>query len=454
MWTRSIIPPTRWRAWLVATPLIVAAGLAVWLGRVDDRLRSQFPVSPALPYDAVLAGKSHPAETPIDLDRAEVPQPLQLRRGQTLGSVLGDLGLEPSQSQGVLAALEGYVDVRKIQPGEIGLVYFDPSAKLSSLRFEMTGKGWVDLELESDTWNRSVHEFSRRVEVRKIEGKLEGSLEAAIRAAGGRAQLAYAMASVLQWDLDFNRDLRVGDDFQVLYEEVFLDGRYAGLGEVLALVYQNRGKQLEAYRYGLSGYYDRSGRPLQKMFLRSPLPFTRVTSRFSMRRFHPVLKVHRPHYGVDYGAPKGTPVRVTASGVVAFAGRSGGAGKMVKVRHANGYETSYLHLSGYAKGVRSGRRVAQGEVIGYVGSTGLSTGPHLDYRVKRNGRWLDPLSLKSESVEPVPPHEKTLFLERRDALRQALETGKFTPPTEPPLPMGAAQLAQWSGKPALGEVGR
>jgi len=228
------------------------------------------------------------------------------------------------------------------------------------------------------------------------------------------------MSNVLQWDLDFNRDLRTGDRFEVLYEDVTLDGRPAAPGDVLAMAYENRGRRYEAYRYGDGGYYDADGKPLRKMFLRSPLQFSRVTSRFSRRRFHPVLKVHRPHYGVDYGAPTGTPVRVTANGTIESTGWTKGGGNTVKVRHPNGYLTAYLHLSRYAKGLYKGKSVRQEEVIGYVGSTGLATGPHLDYRVRRNGRWIDPLSLPNEPADPIPEAELALFLARRDALRVRL----------------------------------
>jgi len=230
------------------------------------------------------------------------------------------------------------------------------------------------------------------------------------------------MAEVLQWDLDFNRDLRTGDRFEVFYEEVYLDGEFHDLGRILALVYDNAGRRLEAYRYG-DGYYDAEGRPLQKLFLRSPMRFTRVTSRFSRHRFHPILKTQRPHYGVDYGAPRGTPARVTANGVVTFVGRNGGAGNMVRVRHPNGFETSYLHLSGYGPGVRRGARVSQGDTIGYVGATGLATAPHLDYRVKKDGRWVDPLTLQAEPAAPIPPGELESFLAERDRLRRELDRG-------------------------------
>ncbi|MEM6793618.1 MAG: M23 family metallopeptidase, partial [Acidobacteriota bacterium] len=217
--------------------------------------------------------------------------------------------------------------------------------------------------------------------------------------------------------LDFNRDLRRGDRFSVLFDEVYLDGQRDDVGRVQAMIYETRGVRHEAFLFDPgdgAGYYDSQGRPLQKMFLRSPLPFMRVTSRFSHRRFHPVLKRYRPHYGVDFGAPRGTPIRSTASGTVTVASRQGGAGKMVKIRHANGYETLYLHLSKYSQGIRKGARVAQGDVIGFVGSTGLSTGPHLDYRVKRHGRYLDPMRLENKPAQPIPSDQRLLFEQKRD----------------------------------------
>ena len=431
-WTREILPPSRWRYPLALLLISAAAGVFVATWHIDAWVRQAPPASPTPSYGAFLAARAPSGEPAIDVERALVPRPLSLRWGQTLGDALAEQGLGPSDVHTVSNALEGHLDVRKLRTGDIGLAYFDGSGELASLLLEVDGEGWVEMTREGAEWAGSRHAYRRDVHLRRIEGELvDGLLINEIVRAGGRPQVVHEMANVLQWDMDFNRDLRVGDRFQVLYEEVHLDGRFVGIGEILALTYDNRGRRLEAYRFGEHGYYDSEGRPLQKMFLRSPLPFTRVTSRFSHRRFHPVLKVHRPHYGVDYGAPRGTPVRVTANGVVAFAGRSGGAGKMVKVRHANGYQTSYLHLSGFASGVRSGRRVAQGDVIGYVGSTGLSTGPHLDYRIKKNGRWLDPLQLKSDPVEPIPRNLLGRFRARRDVLVAALEGGGLPPLEEP-----------------------
>ena len=213
---------------------------------------------------------------------------------------------------------------------------------------------------------------------------------------------------------------------------IYLNGEFARVGNVLALIYQNDGRRLEAYQFGEDGgHYDADGKPLRKLFLRSPLRYSRITSGFSSRRFHPVLKRYRPHYGVDYGAPRGTPVRVTGSGTVRFAGWNGGGGKTVKVRHPNGYMTAYLHLSGFASGVRPGRRVRQGDVIGYVGSTGLATGPHLDYRIQRDGSWINPLNLDNKPAEPIPPDRMAEFSAWRDRLHYAIATGDLglSPPT-------------------------
>ncbi len=431
MWTQEILPPSRWRIPFAILLVVSAVGLGLVTWQIETWVRQPLPAVATPSYGTFLASKAPSGEAALDLGQVRVPRPIHLRRGQTLGDLLAEQGLDPAQVHGLAASLEGHLDVRKLHPGEIGLAYHDQDRELASLRLDVGREGWVELVRDGARWASSRHFFAREIDVRRVEGELEKTLIDDIIRAGGRQMVAYEMSNVLQWDLDFNRDLRTGDRFRVLYEEVYLDGEFAGLGEILALVYENRGRRFEAYRFGERGYYDADGRPLQKMFLRSPLPFTRVTSRFSHRRFHPVLKVHRPHYGVDYGAPRGTSVRVTANGVVTFAGVSGGAGKMVKVRHPNGYQTSYLHLSRFAQGIRRGKAVMQSDVIGYVGSTGLSTGPHLDYRVQKNGRWLDPLQLKSDPVEPIPQHRMAQFMARRDVLTAGLDSGRLSAVEQP-----------------------
>lgn len=420
--TRPIVPARRGR--LALHLLLTAAAVALLAStlELESRLRSPLPLGSTVRYDPVLAALAKPGEAPLALDRAEVPQPFTLRRGQTLAGVLDELGLDRRDAYAATTAARGYVDLRRLRAGEGGAAFFDTAGSLVRLRLAVAGKGNLDLARRGDGgWTSSWHDSVVTVETRRIEGRLDDFLVTAIGDAGGDPAVAYKMSDVLQWDLDFNRDLRTGDRFEVLYEDVVVDGEPAGPGAVLALRYENRGSVYEAYRYGDDGgYYDAEGQPLRKMFLRSPLPFSRVTSRFSTRRFHPILKVNRPHYGVDYGAPTGTPVRVTANGTVDFVGATKSAGKMVKVRHANGYLTAYLHLSGFAKGLRRGKRVRQEEVIGFVGSTGLATAPHLDYRVQKNGRWIDPLKLPNVPAEPVPADERVVFLAHRDTLRAGL----------------------------------
>ena len=373
------------------------------------------------------------------LDAGAYPVPFSIDQGETLGNVLDDLGVPASRHASVVEALSAHLDVRRIRPGAAGLAYHDNDGQLARMRMR-TPEGWVEADRIGDDWRSGIQPFVRTVKHATAHGRLDQSLEQAVRGAGAPLDVAYKMAFVLQWDLDFTRDLRIGDVFHVLFEQVFLDDAPSGPGDVLGLVYENRGHRFEAYRFE-GGYYDGQGRPLQKMFLRSPLPFSRVTSRFSRSRFHPVLKVNRPHWGVDYGAPTGTPVRAPAGGEVVFAGRKGGAGNMVELRHVAGYRSMYLHLSRFAKTARRGRRVAQGDVIGFVGSTGLSTGPHLDYRVKKDGKWIDPLSLHRTPSEPIPPGKMPAFKTQRDTLRQALGLAEMD------LPVGQ-QIAAGTPTPA------
>ena len=416
-----------------ATALALVGTLSL-LGYSLSRVApAEQPVAPLL--------ASAPAPAPAAEKATAEPsnaRPFTFRSGTTFGQLFGEFGLDKAEVPGAVAAVARYVDVRRVRAGDGGLAYFDDAGRLTELRFKVSQKGWLTLTraaapaaLTTGTaggWTASWRDLVRTVEVRKVEGELRSFLFDDLQRAGGTAQLAYSMSDVLQWDLDFDRDLQLGDRFGVVYEEVALDGVKSGLGRVLALYYQNKNKRHEAYLYDGStgsepGYYDGEGRPLQKMFLRSPLPFMRVTSNFSHSRLHPVLKVYRPHYGVDLGAPIGTPVRSTAGGTVTFAARNGGAGLMVTVRHTQGYESSYLHLSKIAPGIRVGSRISQGEILGNVGNSGHSTGAHLDYRIKKNGNYLDPMSLKNQPAEPIGQYQLAEFLKHRDRFRASLYDG-------------------------------
>lgn len=311
-------------------------------------------------------------------------------------------------------ALMTQLDPRKLQPGTVFSGVLERDGSLGELEVELDMRTGLSLVQTAD--GIAVDRIERPIDrdLLRIEGEIESSLFGAVEAAGAGPELAVRLAEIFQWDIDFFRDLRKGDRFIVVVDRESIDGDFYGYGTIFAARFVNRGHILDALVFpdvdGRLGYYDEQGRPLRKQFLRSPLKFSRVTSSFTLNRFHPVLKRKMPHYGVDYGAPVGTPVRVTADGTVTFVGRNGGAGKMIRVRHPNGYETNYLHLSGYASGIRNGARVDQGQVIGYVGSTGWATGPHLDYRVRVNGRWVNPLSITSPPAKPLDETHLKRFL--------------------------------------------
>lgn len=442
------------RALRVATPLglaVAALALSFWTERLESFSRQPFPLTKTQRFRPAVTLQSAPLDGSAQtVGVADVPVEVTLRRGQTLGELLEDFGLDSQESSSVVSAFARHVDVRKLQAGAPVSVYLDQRSKLRGLEFAVGDEGMVRVAARGvGQWETQWERFAKTKTLRVVSGRIEESLAEAVERAGAPSSLTYRLADVLRYDLDFNRDLQRGDHFEVLYEEIQTAGRGRSLGNVLAVSYDNQGKLHEAYRFGdADGYYDAEGKPLEKMFLRSPLPFTRITSRFSKRRFHPVLKVHRPHYGVDYGAPTGTPVKVTAGGTVTFVGWERGGGKVVKVRHTGGYVTAYLHLSGYAKGLRVGSRVSQGQLIAYVGSTGLSTAPHLDYRVQKNGQWIDPLSLNTVKAEAMTVAEIGRFRGWRDLLRTSLASGQI--PVE--LTAGTVQALDTGVTPIAGGI--
>ncbi len=254
------------------------------------------------------------------------------------------------------------------------------------------------------------------------------SLIASVDAAGEHVQLAMALAEIFGGEIDFNNDLQPNDDFEVLFEKMTRDGQFAGYGEILAAAFRVDGREYRAFRWvdpatGKAGYYDEQGRSLKRLLLSSPLRFEpRVTSRFSRNRLHPVHGVRRAHLGVDYAAPHGSAVVAVADGVVVSAGWSGSGGNMVRIRHTGRLETYYLHLSSFAKGIRAGTRVRQNQVIGRVGATGTATGPHLDYRMRRNGAFVNPITAHRQQPpgEPIRAVHMASFARARDEALQQL----------------------------------
>ena len=356
------------------------------------------------------------AQTRLEVVPLELPTTLRratLGRGETLSGLLGELGAAPHELQDWVTAAGRALELRALPAGLAAESVIDFHGVLSSVRLIPDWRAAVVLErgAQGVTARREERPVEREMVV--VRGTVSSSLIGAVTAAGEEESLAMALADLFQWDVDFHREVRVGDTFAVLVERVKSDGRTVAYGPIVAAEYVNAGRSSTAVRYALGtaapGYYDHKGRPIRKQFLRAPLRYSRVTSRFSMNRRHPVLGRRMAHFGVDYGAPVGTPVMVTGDGTVSFVGWRGGGGNTVEVRHGGGYVTAYLHLSRFAKGIRPGARVEQGQVIAYVGSTGLSTGPHLDYRVTRGGRYVNPVTVGGEPAPPLPPAQLQPF---------------------------------------------
>lgn len=264
----------------------------------------------------------------------------------------------------------------------------------------------------------------------RLDGEISLSLFGALERIGEHGELAMRLADIFGWQIDFIRDIRVGDSFRVLVEKRMRNDKFMGYGDILAAEFVNQGQRHSGYLFhdesGLPGYYDVQGDSLRKAFLKAPLEFSRISSDFSWKRLHPILKKYRPHPGIDYAAPTGTPVRSVANGTIIERGWMGGGGNSVKIRHMNGYETLYMHLSRFAR-IKKGQKVEQGEIIGYVGSTGLSTGPHLDFRMKKNGNYINPRKVKNPKAASLPQGMMQAFSKRANKLQALLDDRQFAP---------------------------
>jgi murein DD-endopeptidase MepM/ murein hydrolase activator NlpD len=329
---------------------------------------------------------------------------LTVEDGDTLDSILVAGGLGRSDAALLNAEFGKTIDLRRLRPGHLLRFHYDTRGIVDSVEMKVLGWGQIDAVRNGSGFAVTQREAQQREIETTVAAGIDSSLYEAVRGAGESPQLVSELVDVFQWDIDFFA-LQKGDSFSLVVNKRFAGSDLVGYGPITAVRFSHEGRTYEAFRCqtpdGRAGYYARNGSPLRKQFLKAPLQFSRITSGFSKSRYHPLLHYFRPHHGVDYGAPVGTPVMTTADGVVAEATYNHGEGNYIRIRHSSRIETSYLHLSRFAKGIRPGRSVNQGEVIGYVGATGLATGPHLDYRVSDNGTWLNPLNLKSITADPL-----------------------------------------------------
>jgi murein DD-endopeptidase MepM/ murein hydrolase activator NlpD len=347
-----------------------------------------------------------------------------LTSGESLYTSLVGGGIEASHAVQILDILGQNVNLRSCKPGDSYTAELSQDGTIQTFCYRKGLREVYRVSRDSTGYVVTYEEVPVTVITRRVEGRLETSLWEACLETGENPQVALKLSDVLGWEIDFVTDPRRGDAFTIIFEELYCDTVKIGLGNVIGALYSNEGEEHIAIGFeepdGTMEYYDCDGNSVRRVFLKSPLNYRRISSYFTHRRFHPILKTYRPHYGVDYAAPTGTPVVAIGDGRVTHAGWNGGMGNFVEIRHNNIYTSCYGHLSRYGKGVRSGVRVKQGQVIGYVGSTGLSTGPHLDFRVKKYGSYVNPLTIDYPRGEPVGEERKEAFFARRDLIVKGL----------------------------------
>lgn len=346
-------------------------------------------------------------------------QEFSVEKNETLSDILLNLGVPANNTINIIDEAKKVLDVRKIVTGNLYHAFTNGDSVITLVYFvyEKSPRHFVVFDLRD-----SVHIYESEKEVlvkeEKISAIIDQSLYVSLMESDASPELAIKLSQIFAWQIDFYH-LQKGDNFKVIYEELFVDGKFFSIGQINTAYFNHNRKEFYAIPFlqdSVFQYFDENGNSLRKAFLKAPLEFGRISSRYSKSRLHPVLKTHRPHLGVDYAAPVGTPVRTTGDGIVIEAGYNKGSGKFIKIKHNSVYTTMYLHLSKYAKGIKKSVRVKQGQVIGYVGSTGLSTGPHLDYRFFVNGNPVDPLKVELPPSHPVKQELRSLYDIQRDSL--------------------------------------
>jgi len=369
----------------------------------------------------------HPEESPQEIKDV-------VKAGETMSSIFHRYGLSAKELFPIRKASAGIHRLRKIVAGQPYEFRLDNDNNVLSFTYQIDDEALLRITRNDPGFRAEKIDIPYEKKIGKFGGVIESNLYDSLGNGENRTQLAYLLSDIFSWDFDFTTALRKGDTFKVIVEELWLDGRFKRLGPILAAEFVNDGNTHRAFRYegpdGRAGYYDEEGKSLQRSFLKAPLSYRRISSRFSYSRRHPILKIRRHHLGVDYVAPRGTPVSALGNGTVRFAGYKGANGNLVILRHPKGFTTYYLHLHKIRRGIRRGVRVSQGDVIGYVGSTGRATGPHLCFRLKKGSRFVNPLRVNVPRRGGVPKQLLADFHKSRYAL--GLELASIVPPPREP----------------------
>lgn len=383
--------------------------------RIEMDTIASIPTPPILKYGI-----------PVD---SFVIQDGKIKPNQHLSHILSDFGVSMATIDRIARGAKDIFDVRKIKRGS-NFSIFQTADSLNETRYFVYENSAIDYYVFELFDSLKVYKGEKVVETRlkTAHGEIESSLWNAVAGNGLDPMLSIRLSDIFAWSIDFFA-IQKGDRFRVIYEEQYVDSVPIGIGEIYAVQFDHYGSENYAFRF-LQGdrhdYFDQTGNSLRRAFLKAPLEYARVSSGFSHARMHPVLRIRRPHHGVDYAAPTGTPVMSIGDGtIIARAYQANGGGNYLRVKHNSVYTTVYMHLSGFAKGIVQGARVKQGQVIGFVGSTGLSTGPHLDFRVFKNGSPVDPMKVEAPPVEPVNKDRMEEYVAVKDSLMMELQKIKW-----------------------------
>lgn len=402
----------------------------------------------AIQPDETLVGAAHPAadiklqaattpaadpqeaETDIPVQAKELIKEIVVANGDTLSTIFAKAGLPTSTVHDVLASSKEAKQLTRLKVGQKVEIELNDAGELARLTSPTSKLESVQLEKANGRYVFKKQQIKPETATAYAHGRIDSSLFLAAKRAGLSHNLTMDLANIFGYDIDFAMDIRKGDSFEVVYESKSVDGERIGSGNIIAARFINRGKTYTAVRYtnkqGNTSYYTADGESMRKAFIRTPVDFARISSRFSNGRRHPILNKIRAHKGVDYAAPSGTPIKSAGDGKVVLAGRNGGYGNTVIIQHGQRYKTLYAHMQGFAKGVRNGSTVKQGQIIGYIGTTGLSTGPHLHYEFQVDGRHVDPLGLKLPMADPIASNEKQRFRQLSQPLMARMDEERRT----------------------------
>lgn len=451
----------RRRRWLLIAVVLVLVALAIWRwfprgprptlsvpGTTSETLLNIEPPRIVIPpsLDEYLTGTEGEAQA----TQARRTHPREVAgavvQGQPLFDALTSQGVPAHSIRPVINAVGEHFDFRRSRVGDRFEVDLDDEGTINRFRYQSVPEVYYEARLVGPGEYQALrHEVPLDIETLTLVGTVTGSLYSTVRQLGESDEIARRLVEIFQWDIDFSRDARPGDAFRMIYEKVSLNGEFLRYGRILAVEYRGARSRERAYWFDgdtRSGYFSSEGQPLERMFLRAPCSYRRISSGFNLARMHPVLGRVKPHLGVDFAADTGTPVRAVADGEVEFAGFRGAAGNMVAITHAHGYRTAYAHLHTIARGLKRGDRVRQGQVIGTVGNTGRSTGAHLHFAVKHNGNFIDPLQHRDQRLPGLKGRELQEYMRVRDRLQFQLDEHPLphvavdTRPAEYDIPIG------------------